>query len=49
LNIPVELEREMSAKRLEREQIEKSLLYLNSTDAAAKLKANYQLYYNYFN
>ena len=49
LDIPVELEREMSDKRLEREQIEKSLLYLNPADATQKLKMNYKAYYNYFN
>jgi hypothetical protein len=48
LGIPIALEKEMSNKWLERQKIEKSLLYLSPISAKSYLKENWETYYAYF-
>lgn len=49
LDIPVEIEREMTKKVYERENVKESLLYLDIADAKGKLSENWNSYYQYFN
>ena len=49
IDIPVEIEREMTKKAYERENLKESLLYLNVTESKSKLLENRSTYYNYFN
>ncbi|MCF7835407.1 hypothetical protein K9M48_05195 [Candidatus Gracilibacteria bacterium] len=49
LNIPVEIEREMSNKVYERNNFVESLKYLDVDSASFKLKEQWKSYYNYFN
>lgn len=49
IDIPVEIEREMTKKVYERENMKESLLYLNVTESKSKLLENRSTYYNYFN
>jgi nitrate reductase NapAB chaperone NapD len=46
--IPIDLEKEMSNKWLERQKIERSLLYLSPISAKSYLKENWETYYTYF-
>lgn len=46
--IPIALEKEMSNKWLERQKIERSLLYLSPASAKSYLKENWESYYSYF-
>ncbi len=49
LDIPVEVEREMTKKVYERENIKESLLYLDISDSKSKLLREWKSYYEYFN
>lgn len=49
LNIPVEIEREISNKVYERNNFVESLKYLDVDSASFKLKEWWKYYYNYFN
>lgn len=46
--IPIELEKEMSNKRHEREKIERSLLYMSPISAKSYLSSTWEEYYSYF-
>jgi hypothetical protein len=46
--IPIALEKEMSNKWIERQKIEKSLLYLSPASTQSYLKENWESYYSYF-
>ncbi|MCK9467040.1 MAG: hypothetical protein M0P94_01815 [Candidatus Absconditabacterales bacterium] len=48
LGIPIELEKEMSNKRHEREKIERSLLYMSPISAKSYLSSTWEEYYSYF-
>lgn len=49
LDIPVEIEREMTNKVYEWENIKESLLYLNINESKSKLLKEWKSYYDYFN
>ena len=46
--IPIELEKEISDKRLEREKIKDSLTYMSPLSSKSVLQDNWEDYYNYF-
>jgi len=49
LDIPVEIEREMTKKVYERENMKESLLYLDIDESKSKLLREWKQYYDYFN